>query len=68
MARGVRILINVAEIQRETEKAFLVVLEEGDEGIWLPKNQITDPDQFSEGECEVEMSITEWIAEQKGIA
>lgn len=49
----------------ETDKAFEVEYE--GECIWIPKSQIADPDTYSPGDC-VTLSITEWIAEQKGIS
>ncbi len=58
--------IEVAEILRETDSAFKVKLESGDEH-WLPKSQIADADDYDAGDVNATMSITEWIAEQKEI-
>lgn len=60
--------IDVEEIRKETDRAFLLILDDFPDGVWLPKNQVSDPQDYHEGDCEVSMSITEWIAEQKGIA
>ena len=53
-------------VLKETDKAFLIEVEEGE--FWIPKNQVSDPDDYSEGDEGASMSITEWIAGQKGIA
>lgn len=53
------------EIKRETDSAFLIVWE-GDE-YWIPKSQMADPDRYSEGDRDCNVSITEWIAGKKGI-
>lgn len=53
------------EIVRETEKAFLVRYD-GEE-YWIPKSQIADPDNYEEGCFGCTMSVTEFIAREKGI-
>ena len=53
------------EIVRETDAAFLILVD--DEDHWIPKSQIADPERYSEGDRHCTISITEWIAEQKGI-
>ena len=57
--------LDVEEILRETDKAFLLLVE-GEE-IWIPKGQIANPGDYSEGDSNCTVSITEWIANQKGI-
>ena len=57
--------IAVDEIVRETDAAFLVLID--DEEIWLPKSQIADSDSYESGDADLTLSITEWIAEQKGL-
>lgn len=54
-------------ISQETDAAFLVVLEDGEE-VWLPKSQISDPEDYAKGDKDGVISVTEWIAEQKGLA
>lgn len=46
--------------------AAILVLYEGKKH-WLPKSQVSDPDVFEAGDEDVTVSITEWIANQKGI-
>ena len=58
--------LDVEEIKAETDAAFLIVLDDGE--YWIPKSQISDPEDYEKGDTDVSMSITEWIAEQKGIA
>lgn len=53
--------IEVDEIKKETEKAFLCLIDGAE--IWLPKSQIIS--EHVEGDVEVTMEITRWIAEQK---
>ncbi len=59
--------INVERVVKETDAAFLLRLDDGEEH-WIPISQISDPEDYQEGDENVSMSITEWIAEQKGIA
>lgn len=53
-------------ILRQTEKAFYI--EHDDERHWIPLSQVANPDDYSEGDEGVTLSITEWIAGQKGLA
>ena len=59
--------IDFEEIVRETDKALLVRLDDVGE-VWIPLSQICDPEDYQEGDRDGSMSISEWIAEQKGIA
>jgi hypothetical protein len=52
-------------VLRVTEKAAYI--EWGDERYWFPLSQISDADNLDESDEGVTVSITEWIAEQKGI-
>lgn len=58
--------LEVQVIRRETADAFQVVIEDGDI-IWLPKSQIADAEDYEAGDRDLCLSITEWIAEQKGL-
>jgi len=58
--------LDVEEIKAETDAAFLIVLDDGE--YWIPKSQICDPEDYERGDVGITMSISEWIAEQKGIA
>lgn len=53
------------DIIAETDLAFLIEYD-GDE-YWIPRSQIEDPESLEEGDGPVTVSVTEWIAEQKGI-
>lgn len=57
--------IDVDEIVRETEKAFLLRID--DEEVWIPKSQISNPEDYAEGDTNCTVSITDWIANQKGL-
>ena len=63
-SRWVHILVE--KVVRETEKAFLCQID-GEEH-WLPKSQISDPDDYGEGNENCEMSVTEFIAREKGFS
>ena len=52
-------------IRKETASAFLVEFDGTD--YWLPKTQVADADNYAEGDEGVTLSITRWIAYQKGI-
>jgi hypothetical protein len=54
------------DVLKETDSAFLLLIE-GGEKVWMPKSQVADPDGYAEGDEGVSISITEWIADQKGI-
>ena len=58
--------LDVVKVVRETQKAFLLRLESGEE-YWIPFSQISDADDYSEGDENCVISVTEWIANEKGI-
>lgn len=58
--------LDVTKIHQESEKAFLLEID-GGELTWIPKSQISEPETLEAGDVDVTVSITEWIAEQKGI-
>lgn len=57
-------------IKKETDKAFLVSVPiDGEaEEHWLPKSQISNADNLEEGDSNVTVSITEFIANEKGLS
>ena len=57
--------LDVTEVLRETDKALL--LEVGDKEAWVPKSHIADADQYAEGDQDLTISVTEWIAREKGL-
>jgi hypothetical protein len=61
------VYIQVEEIEAETDKALLCRVEGRKE--WIPKSQISpeDVDQYQKGDRDVEIPVTSWIAEQKGL-
>lgn len=52
-------------VKRVTEKAALIAWE--DEEEWIPLSQIADGEDLEEG-GPMTVSITEWIAKEKGIS
>lgn len=61
----IRLHINL--VKKETGKAFLVLLDSGDE-VWLPKSHIREPDELAEGDTFTSCAISEWLANEKGLA
>lgn len=54
-------------VRKKTGLAFLLVLDDEEE-YWIPISQVSDADNYDEGDENVSISITEWIASEKGIA
>ncbi len=52
-------------ILKITENAFLIMY---NEQYWIPISQIADYETYKEGDSGVTISISEWIAEKKGIS
>jgi hypothetical protein len=57
--------LNVQKITGETEKAFFFRID-GKE-VCIPKSQVADPDEYEVGDEDCEVSVTEWIAKEKGL-
>lgn len=57
--------LDVDRIVAETDAAFLLLVD--DEEIWFPKSQIDSPESYEVGDEDCTVSVTEWIARQKGI-
>lgn len=64
--RFVPLRLDVEKIVRETDAAFLLRLEEGDE-VWVPKSQISDPDDYQQGDEDCTVSVSEWFANKEGL-
>ena len=57
--------VEVERILRETDLAFLCLIDDCEE--WIPKSQIEEPELFGDGDEDVILMMTRWIADQKGI-
>lgn len=57
--------LDVDRIAKETDKAFLCVID-GEE-YWIPKSQVSDAEDYEAGDKDVCMSVTEWIANENGL-
>lgn len=57
--------ITVEEILRETENALLILLD-GDE-LWVPRSQVAGGDDYTQGDRDVTLSVTEWWANKNGV-
>jgi hypothetical protein len=53
------------KILRTREKAIQILYQ--GERHWIPRSQMADDDQYEEGQDGVTVSISEWIASEKGI-
>lgn len=58
--------LDVDLILKRTDKALL--LRVGDEEHWIPLSQIADADDFEEGDENCTVSITDWIANERGLS
>lgn len=58
--------LDCVTVKKVTDKAML--LEFDGEEHWIPQSQISDPEDYEEGDEGCSISISEWIAEQRGIA
>jgi hypothetical protein len=60
--------VEFEEVKRITEKAILFIFEDG-EAVWIPISQIASEDvgQYKVGKYEGSVSITEFIAREKGL-
>lgn len=50
-----------------TDNALLIRFEEDIEE-WIPVSQIADPNDYDVGDMDGTISLTEWIANQKGLS
>ena len=64
MSRWVHILI--VEILRATDGAFLVLLDD-DREVWIPRSQVDDHFAYGEGDRDITLSVTQWIANEKNL-
>lgn len=65
MPRGNYVHLDVEEILKISEKAMLLLLEDGEEA-WVPLSQIANAEDYTAGDKKATVSVTEWIAKQKG--
>ena len=59
--------IDVAEILRETDDAFLLRLKKDKEDYWVPRSVIADPGNYSENDTNCTVSIQDWFCEKSGL-
>jgi|HubBroStandDraft_6_1064221.scaffolds.fasta_scaffold267531_3 hypothetical protein len=65
MSFGNYIHVHVDKIKKETDSAFLCMI--GGEDYWIPRSQVADEADYQEGDMDLTLSITEWIANEKGL-
>ncbi len=68
MAVEEHVTLDGVELIKNTGKAVLVRIPDSDENIWIPRSHIIadESDDLDEGEIGT-LTITAWIARQKGI-
>lgn len=59
--------IDVEKIEAETDKAFLLKVEDMDEAVWIPRSHIADHEDYRKGMENCTISISDWIAKQRGL-
>lgn len=57
--------VKVDKIIHETDEAFLCDI--SDEETWIPKSQVDEPEAYEEGDEDIDMNVTLWFCEKKGI-
>lgn len=57
--------VEVERIVKETAMAFLCRI--AGQEHWIPKSQVADPDDYEEGDVGATLSVTEFIAREKGL-
>lgn len=61
------VTVNVTRIIKETEKAFLIEVDDGE--VWIPMWSVADSDDYREGmEGDISMSIVKKVADEKGLS
>ncbi len=58
--------LDVDEVVRETDKAFLLRIDKENE-VWVPLSQIAHSDQYMAGDRNCTISVTSWFAEKRGL-
>lgn len=58
--------LDVEKILKETDRAILCQLADG-ERVWIPLSQVSDPDDYSEGDENCTVSVTEQFAHARGL-
>lgn len=58
--------LDVQRILKETDRAFLLLLDD-DEELWVPKSVISDEGDYNEGDANCTISIQQWFADKEGI-
>lgn len=67
MSTGVGVTLGEAKVIRETEKALLVMFDEGDQ-MWIPKSVIHDNSEvYSEKNGEGTLVVETWWASKNGL-
>ena len=57
--------VDFEEFAHETDAAALFIIDNAE--VWIPWSQIEDGQNLVKGQQDGRVSITQWIAEQKGL-
>jgi len=58
--------LDFEKVVKVTDKALLVRFTDGTES-WLPFSQVADSDDYEEGDGPGTISITDWLANERGL-
>lgn len=61
--------LDVSLVVKRTDAALLLRLADEDASEhWIPLSQVSDADDYEEGDADCTVSVTRWIANQKGLS
>lgn len=59
--------LDVAQVLKRTDAALLLRLTDGEEH-WIPLSQISDEEDYDEGDVNCTVSVSRWIADKRGLS
>jgi hypothetical protein len=65
MGAGRYVHLDVEEIVAATDMALLCVID-GEE-VWIPRSQVADGGDYSEGDSDLTLSVTRWFADKEDL-
>lgn len=63
-----KIEIENVYVIKQTSKALLCQVDDGEDEVWIPQSQIDDDSEVWKEGQEGTLIVSEWIARQKGLA
>jgi hypothetical protein len=59
------VYVDADKIVKITDKAMLVLID-GQE-VWLPLSQLHEVERYAEGDEDITIAMSDWLAKQKGL-